>query len=131
GHTAEWDRIIACCLQGDASSLDQPTVETLLDALGDRERFGDLLDRFEHASAASGASINGRAAALLRLLRSALEAATAGHEPESAERAIDVMAAATGRLTPEMMLALLARRQSQDPSDAALASGLVSHITDT
>jgi HEAT repeat protein len=131
GRTAEWDHIIACCLHGDSTSLDERAIATLLDAIGDSARFGDLLDRFEGASSHEEVAVGTRAAALLQLLRSAVAAATGnGAAPEQSEAALETIAEAAARLTPEMMLAILAKRQSPEPLDAQLASDIVDHMND-
>ena len=67
---AEWDRIIAFCLQGDTAPLDERTLEAVIGALGDPERFGELLDGCSR-SRTGAASMGARAAALLGLIRKA------------------------------------------------------------
>ncbi len=131
GRTAEWDHIITCCLQGGSSSLDERAIATLLDAVGDSERFGDLLDRFETTCSAGGQTVGKRAAALLHLLQSTMDAVVdRGATGEERERTLQTMADASARLTPDMMLAILAQRQSVDPLEAQLASGIVERIDD-
>jgi HEAT repeat protein len=129
GQAAEWDHIIACCLHGNARGLDDRAMATLLEAVGDAQRFGDLLERLEHAAA--GKAGGTRAAALSRLLRSTMDAVVAsGATREQVEAAIQIIADAAARLTPDMMLALLAQRQSPDPEDARMAASVVAHLND-
>ncbi len=129
GRAAEWDRIIGLCLRGDAGSLDERAMAKLLDAVGDPARFGDLLDRLEQATATGHATIGARASALFLLLRTTIDAATAnGTSLEQSEGALQTIAEAAARLTPEMMLAILARRQSPDARDAQLASSVVERM---
>jgi hypothetical protein len=130
GKSAEWDRIIASCLQGDAVRLDDRDLASLVAALGDVQRFGELLERFQDSPASSSASIGARAAALLNLLRTALEAAKEGG-PDVAERALETIAAASARLTPEMLLVLLEERSAPEAPHAALAGDVVGRMTDT
>ena len=130
GRGAEWDRIISSCLQGDAVRLDERDLASLVAALGDPQRFGELLERFQHSPASSGASIGARAAALLHLLRTALEAAK-NRGPEVAEQALDTIAAASARLTPEMLLVLLEERAAPHAPHAAMAADVVGRMTDT
>ena len=131
GRAAEWDHIITCCLQGSAGALDERAMATLLDAVGDPERFGDLLDRFEKTTGPAEATVGTRAAALLQLLRSTLEAVKAsGATPEQSDAALQIIAEASARLTPETMLAVLAQRRSSDPADAQLASSIVDRMDD-
>jgi hypothetical protein len=125
---AEWDRIIASCLQGQ-SRFDERDLASLVAALSDPARFAELLDRFQHSPAGSTASIGARAAALLHLLRTALEAAKASG-PETAEQALQTIAASSARLTPEMLLALLDQRTSPEAADAAMATAVVERMSD-
>jgi hypothetical protein len=129
GKGAEWDSIIAACLRSDALRLDERDLSSLVAALGDPERFGELLERFQNSPAASGSSIGARAAALLQLLRTALDAAK-DHGPEMTEQALQTIAAASARLTPEMLLVLLEERSAPEAPHAALAGSVVDRMTD-
>ena len=129
GGDAEWDRIIAFCLQGESATLDERALASLIDAVSDPVRFGELLDRLQNAPAASGASMGARAAALLQLLRTAVDAAKA-RGAAAADTVLQTIADAGGRLTPEMLLAVLAQRKSGNVEDAALASAVVDRMTD-
>jgi hypothetical protein len=129
GDTAEWDRIIAFCLQGNREAMDEQALAALVDAVVDPERFADLLDRLQNGPAASGQSIGARAAALLQLLQTAVEAA-GERSPETAEQALDSIAASSAKLTPEMMLAVLAERKSPDAGQARTATAIVERMTD-
>src|SRR5688500_13959860 len=84
GDAAQWDRIIAWCLQGEAATLDERALASLLHAVSDPVRFGELLDRLQEAPASRGASIGARAAALIQLLRTAVGAARE-RDPDLAE----------------------------------------------
>src|SRR6185503_9618884 len=75
GEKAQWDRIIAQCLQGDASALDERALGALVESLSDPDKFGDLLDHFQASESVSGLSVGVRVAALLQMMRAALEAA--------------------------------------------------------
>ena len=126
---AEWDRIIAFCLQGESATLDDRALGSLLDAMSDPTRFGELLDRLQNAPAASGASVGARAAALLQLLRTAVDAAKTRGD-EATDTVLQTIADSSRRLTPEMLLAVLAQRTSGSPETAALATAVVERITD-
>jgi HEAT repeat protein len=127
GDEVAWDRIIACCLHGESSSLDERELASLTAALRETDRFGDLLARLQASAAAAGAGMGATAAAMLQLLRTALETATAqGLENDAV---IDTMASSMARLTPDMLLAVLSARQSGGP-DAAIAASVVSGMTD-
>lgn len=129
GEKAQWDRIIAMCLQGDSSGLDDRALGSLVNALSDAARFGDLLEHFQSSEAVETVSVSRRLAALLDLMRTALE--TAKHRsPEAAEQTLQTMADSCGRLTPEMMLAMLGSQQSSNAGDAEIANALMARMSD-
>jgi len=129
GDEAQWDRIIAYFLQGDSSALDDRALGSLLDALSDPERFGQLLDHFQHSESLGNVSVGARVAALLNLMRAALEAAKSRSSVD-AERALQTMANSCGRLTPEMMMALLGSRQSASAHEAQMATAIMERMSD-
>jgi hypothetical protein len=129
GEKAQWDRIIALCLQGDTSGLDDRALGSLLDCLSDPQRFGELLEHFQKSESVETVSVSMRLAALLQLMRTALEAAQA-RNPAAAEPALQTMADSCARLTPEMMLAMLGSRQSSNAADAQMANDLMQRMSD-
>jgi HEAT repeat protein len=129
GEKAQWDRIIAMCLQGDTNALDERALNSLLDSLSDADKFGDLLEHFQNSDAVETLSVSVRVAALLQLMRTALEAAKS-RNPASADQALQAMADSCSRLTPEMMLAMLGSRQSPHAGDAQMANGLIERMSD-
>jgi hypothetical protein len=129
GQTAEWDRIIAFCLDVEATALDERALASLLEAVSDVTKFGALLDRLQAATDDAGTSMAARAAALLQLLRTAIDAADA-QGAGVAERVMQTIADSSARLTPEMLLAVLAQRQSPDNGDAVMAQAIVERISE-
>jgi hypothetical protein len=129
GEAADWDRIISLCLQGDILAFDERALAALVEAVSDPVRFGALLDHFQQSPAVSGATIGARAAALVQLLRTAVDAAAA-RGPEAADLVLQTIADSSARLTPEMMLAVLAQRQSDHAERAALATAVVDRMSD-
>ncbi len=129
GEKAQWDRIIAMCLQGDLSGLDARALGALTESLSDSERFGDLLEHFQNSESADTVSVSVRLAALLQLMRTALDTAKDQH-PEAAEQTLQTMADSCARLTPEMMLAMLGSRQSSNAADAQMANALMERMSD-
>jgi HEAT repeat protein len=129
GDKAQWERIIALCLQGDTSGLDERALGALADSLSDSERFGELMEHFQASDALETVSVSLRLAALLQLMRTALEAAKT-RNPAEAEQALQTMADSCGRLTPEMMLAMLGSRQSSNAADAQMANALMQRMSD-
>ena len=128
GDEAAWDRIIACCLQGESGTLDDRTLASLVATVTDPERFGELLVRLQASPAVAGAGIGATAAALLQLLRTAVDAAAA--QGIEAGRVLDTMATSMARLTPETMLGLLAARKAGTAEEAAIAASVVERMTD-
>ena len=129
GEKAQWDRIIALCLQGDASGLDELALESLRECLSDPQRFGDLLEHFQKSEAVETLSVGAGVAALLKLMRTALEAARS-RNPATAEHALQTVADSCARLTPEMMLAMLGSRLSSNADDAQMANDLMQRMSD-
>jgi HEAT repeat protein len=128
GDEAAWDRIIACCLQGDSGALDDRALTSLVATVTDAERFGELLARLQASPAIAGAGMGATAAALLQLLRTTVDAAAAqGTETDSV---LDTMASSMSRLTPETMLGLLAARKAGNAEEAAIAASVVERMTD-
>jgi HEAT repeat protein len=129
GNRVEWDRIMASCLEGDRGVMDDAAMQALLEAVSSSETFGDLLEHFQRFQAMSGVSVDARAAALLQLMRSALEAVKKNN-PDDADRAMQTMADACARLSPEMMLALLDKRHAPDAVDAQMAAAIVDRVNE-
>jgi HEAT repeat protein len=129
GEKAQWDRIIALCLQGDASAFDERALGSLVDSLATAERFGDLLNHFQTSESMETLNVSVRLAALLHLMRTAIEAAK-NRNAADAEQTLQTMADSCSRLTPEMMLAMLASKQSSNAADAQMASTLIDRMSD-
>ena len=108
GELAEWDRIIANCLQGDTVDLDEATLTQLLELTGDPERFGDFLTRLQNAGGAD-TKVGARAAALLRIIRGLIDHVNK-QSPDGLDAMLRSVAQATSKLTPDMMLAMLSQR---------------------
>jgi hypothetical protein len=127
GDKAEWNRIIAHCLQGDAATLDDRAIAAMIETFTDPARLNEFLATLQATSDPSGASMGARAAALVQLLRRALEAA--GRQPGEPERILQTVADAAPRLTPEMMLALAGERGVVDRlRDGGIASFVANSV---
>jgi hypothetical protein len=129
GGEADWDRIIAYCLQGESSTLDDGAMASLLEALDDPARFSRLLEQLQQAPAPDGVKVGARIGALLQLMRTAIDAARARGEA-AVDRAFATIAASCASLTPDMMLALLERRASTNTDEADFVSNIVERMTD-
>jgi HEAT repeat protein len=126
---ADWDHVIACCLNGGAAALDERAIAALIDAVGDQELFAALVDRLQATGSGSKMSIDARAAALLEMLRGAMDALTT--QGADAERVLQTAADALPRFTPELLLALFKQKSQDDSPLAPVADGILSRVTDT
>lgn len=125
-RTADWDHIIACCLDGGAAAFDERALTALLEAFNDREQFAELLDRLQSAQANNGLTLGARAAALLQMLRGAMDALTAhGDDPS---RVLQATADAVPLMTPDMVLALVKERAH--PELGAVANSVLTRVSD-
>ena len=128
GDTAEWNRIIAHCLQSDVATLDDRAIASMIETFGDPERLRAFLDTLQSTGDGGETAIGARAAALLALLRRALEVA-GKRSPQEAERILQTVADAAPRLTPEMMLALAGERPLVDRmSDTGVAKFVANSV---
>jgi hypothetical protein len=128
GEEAAWDRIIACCLQGDPATMDDAALASLVATVSDPEKFSKLLERLQGSLTGSSMGLGASAAAVLQLLRMTLEAVT--KLEADTEQALQTMAASMAKLTPETLLGILAARHGENPEDAAVASSVIGHMND-
>lgn len=126
GEKAAWDRIVASCLHGDALDLDDDAVRELLAIAGDPDRISDLMTAVENAAGSGGAGP--KTAALLHVLRAIVEAVTRG-QPAPLEPVLENMATAVGRLSPDMLLAVVRHRNAPDEG-GEVVDAVVNHISD-
>jgi hypothetical protein len=130
GEDATWDKVLASCLKGESVPLDDSVIDMLMASLSDSTTFGSLLDRLREKAESDGTSATVQVAALFQLLKAALEAVNTRQTP-TREEALGTVAESTPHLTPEMILGLLAQRDSQRPEDRELANGIVDRVTDS
>jgi len=131
GDAAAWERIVEFCLQGDNSAVvDERTLEAVITALDNPERFNELLQAVQAASD-NAASIGARAAALLGLIRKAMDRLKERNQLDEAA-VLQTVADSTAHMTAEMMLSLLreAREQSEN-GEPPLAAAVVARIGDS
>jgi HEAT repeat protein len=108
GEAAAWDQVIANCLQGDAFDLDEETIRALLETVADSEKLAQLMSALDARAAESGRDVGQRTTALVRLLQGIVQAVTE-REPDRIDATLRNLAGATGRLSPDMLLSLIAR----------------------
>ena len=131
GDAAAWERIIEFCLQGDNSAVvDERTLEAVISALDNPERFNELLGALQAASD-NAASIGARAAALLGLIRKAIDRMRERNQLDEGA-VLQIVADSAAHMTADMMLSLLreAREQSEN-GEPPLAAAVVARIGDS
>jgi len=128
GKAAVWDRVIANCLQGDTVDLDDEAIRELLEVAGTSEQLAELVTELETRASAEG-GIGARAAAVLRMLRSIVEAVSKS-EPERLEPVLRNMAGAVGQLAPDTLIDLLSKRGGIEEGPR-LVNAVVSRMSDT
>lgn len=128
GKQAEWNRIIANCLQGESIDLDDRTISALLEVVEDSDRFAEFLAHLQESDGVE-AKVGERAAALLRIIRG-LMAALARQAPEKVDGMLRNVAEATAQLTPDMMLSFLEQATSPDSADGDAVGQVVERMND-
>jgi hypothetical protein len=126
---AEWERIIEFCLQGNDATVEERVLDAIIAAL-DADRFGELVKAVQSAETGGSASIGARAAALLNLLRKAIERLRdQGRLDEAA--VLQSVADSAAQMTPDMMLSFLqeARAETQR-GDMPMAAPIIERMTD-
>src|SRR5262245_29158919 len=126
---ADWDRVLANCLKGEAVELDDAVINSLMEAVESSEKFGELLDRLNDRAETDGSAVSARIGALMHLLRATL-AAVEQRNPGGTDAALTTVARATPHLSPDMLIGLLTNRMAAKPEDAAIATGVVDRIDD-
>jgi hypothetical protein len=129
GAAADWEEVIANCLQGDAFDLNEQTIRRLLEVAGDAVKLGEVVGALDARAAESGLRIGQRTAALMRLLQGIVEAVKQ-KDPEGLDPVMRNIATALGQLSPDMMLAVLAQRGGEQSENAGLVNGLVDRMSD-
>jgi hypothetical protein len=129
GIAARWEDIIEHCLQGDAVALDREMLQTLLDIAEQPERLATLLEDL-HARSPRLGDPERQAASILELLRH-VAAAVGGLRADRAEVVLVNFAAASERLSPEVMLAIVDRRyDAPPPGTMNVVDSMLTRMTD-
>jgi HEAT repeat protein len=134
GQAADWDTVVANCLQGDAFTLDEETIQALVDIAGDAEKLADLVAALE-ARAGEGGGAVAKTAALLRVLQGIVSAVTKSN-PANLDGILRNMAVAVGRLSADVMLGLLSHggglgSEARDEDTAHIVSGVISRMSES
>ena len=128
--TTEWDQIIAFCLREGGGALDAAALSTLLDALGDSARFGDLIERLQSTAATGDATASAKAAALLELVKQMLDASAERSGEAGREGVLQKVADSSSRLTPEILIAIIEQARAAEGGQSEVAAAVVDRITD-
>ncbi len=111
GEAATIDEIIAAALAGPQLELDETTLEALVRIAGDPEKLQQLLTKLEAAAEQDGPQ--GKAAAMLRLMRGLVEYITRT-SPEQLEQIFQQVGRAAASFSAETMAELLAQADKPD-----------------
>ena len=127
GEAATWDAIIANCLRTDALDLNEETLRALAEIARDPGRLGDLMARLEEQASGQG-DTRGRADSVARLL-TALVRHIAREDPDSMDSVLGNMASSATRLSPDMLIELLAASR-QPGEEASPLTEMFARVTD-
>jgi HEAT repeat protein len=123
-----WDELIASCLQGRTPELDEQTARALLEMARSSSRLGEALDAAAaHVAEEGGTTIGARAATFMLLMKS-LIAAVGQDDPEALGVVMHEVSEAVARLSPDMVLAIAAGKNSADREMAGLADAIVDQM---
>lgn len=129
GDSVAWEHVIATCLQGDAlPDVDDEVTKWLLEIAGDETLLGNLFVELESRSADKQLG-GSQAGAVIRLLQGIANAATKA-DPERVDAVLRNMASAVGRLSPEVMLALLSHTNDTTGNAAGVLDAVVTRMTE-
>lgn len=128
GRLASWQAILDACLNRDTLTLDEAATRALLEIGADADRLRELADRLDDEAAERGS--RAQAEAFVRLLHHLAEAARA-HGPATFDLVMDNAAAAAARLSPEVMLELLANREEHSTGTLEVVGAVVARMTDS
>ena len=126
GEAAVWNRVIANCLHGSAVEFDEEGLKELLGIALDADKMTDMLAEVEK-EAAGGAGVGAKTAALMRMLRTIVDAVTKT-DPGRLEPVLNNMATAVAQVSPETLLGLLHHQHEEE--GPPLMQSVVSRMTD-
>src|SRR5439155_403172 len=129
GQAAVWEQVVANCLQGTSFALGAAAVQELLDVALDADQLTGVMSTLDARAGSRG--ISAKTAALMRMLRSIIDAVsrTAPHQLEPVLRS---MAGAVGSLSADMVLGLLSEPDDRSAAEQAppLMTAIASHMSD-
>jgi hypothetical protein len=104
GVEGDWDRIIAACIEGKISDLDEDAMAALLEIAADQIQLRDFIERLVNQT-----TLGGRVEkkdVVLQVLQ-ALADFVAREHPDQLDRTLNHIAGVVPRLTPELVVTLL------------------------
>ncbi len=122
------DNILASFLQGDSGpEFDEEATKLLLEIARDEQQLGDLFVALESRGAEDQSS-QAKAVAVVRMLQSIVK--TVRHaRPEETDGVLRNLAGAVGRLSPELMVSLLAHADTATTETANTIGAVVTRMT--
>jgi len=134
GQAADWDTVVANCLQGDSFTLDEETIQALVEIAGDAEKLAELVAALE---ARAGADVGAarKTSTLLRVLQGIISAVSKS-KPENVDSVLRNMAVAMGRVSADVMLGLLSHGggvggAQQDEDAPQIVSAVISRMSES
>jgi HEAT repeats/PBS lyase HEAT-like repeat len=129
GRPASWDGILAGFLQGDGGAeFDEEATKMLLEIAKDEQQLGELFVALESRGAEDQSS-QAKAGAVVRMLQSIVKTVRKAR-PEDVEGVLQNLAGAVGRLSPELMVSLLAHAETATTDAANVIGSVVTRMTE-
>ena len=130
GALPRWDGILANFLQrdGDDQEFAEEATKMLLEMAKDEQQLGELFVALESRSAPDQSS-QATASAVVRMLQSIVETVTKARR-EEIDEVLQNLSAAVGRLSPELMVAILAYAETATRDAASVIGAVVSRMTE-
>jgi len=130
GALPRWDGILANFLQrdGDDQEFAEEATKMLLEMAKDEQQLGELFVALESRSAPDQSS-QATASAVVRMLQSIVETVTKARR-EEIDEVLQNLSAAVGRLSPELMVAILASAETATRDAASVIGAVVSRMTE-
>jgi HEAT repeat protein len=130
GALPRWDGILANFLQrdGDDQEFAEEATKMLLEMAKDEQQLGELFVALESRSAPDRSS-QATASAVVRMLQSIVETVTKARR-EEIDEVLQNLSAAVGRLSPELMVAILAYAETATRDAASVIGAVVSRMTE-
>ena len=132
GAEVTWERVVGNCLKGDNIDIPPEFVSAFLQAETRTDAIAEAVTAVEKTNS-DGASLTSRADTLIKLVGGVAKSVT-DRSPDQVEPVMRDLSAALGRLSPEMLAAVVQRMRQKaagiDPGAAAVVEGVVDGMTD-